>query len=149
MKQEDLYVKSLGKPGVKSPVQLSLSDTSGYYIKDDDRILYDPTLKNFLHCKETNEEPISFEKAGPHEYIYFEPAKTKVAIVTCGGLCPGLNNVIRSLVNHMWYRYGVKRIIGIQYGYEGFISSYSHPVIELSPTVVDNIHLSGGSILGS
>jgi 6-phosphofructokinase 1 len=91
---------------------------------------------------------VSFEKAGPKETIYFEPAKTKVAIVTCGGLCPGLNNVIRGLVNQLFYRYGVSRILGIRYGYEGFISKFNHSVIELTAPMVSDIHLAGGSFLG-
>ena len=151
MKQEDLMNKSLGKCSVKSPLKLSANKGDGVYdyINDSDRVLHDGSLENFLRCKETSETPISFEKAGPRDLLFFEPAKTKVAIVTCGGLCPGLNNVIRSLVNQLYYRYSVKRIIGIQYGYEGFISTYNHPVIELTPQIVDNIHLSGGTILGS
>ena len=149
LKQEDLVVKTLGKPTVKSPLRLSAADGSSYYVTEQDRILYDINLSNFKQCMERGEPPVSFEKSGPREYIYFDPVKTKVAVVTCGGLCPGLNNVIRSMVNHIWYRYGVKRIIGIQYGYEGFISSYQHPVIDLNPDFVDDIHLSGGSVLGS
>jgi len=147
----EFEVPILGKRTVKSPLNLSKSLDDGIYnyVTDNDRILYDPTLQGFLKCEETGEEPIAFEKAGPHEFIFFEPAKTKVAIVTCGGLCPGLNDVIRSLVMTLWYRYGVKRIIGIQYGYEGFIAKYNHPFIELSPEIVDTIHLSGGSFLGS
>ncbi|NJK96122.1 MAG: hypothetical protein HC905_15505 [Bacteroidales bacterium] len=92
------------------------------FIKDNDRILYDTSLENFLNYQKSGEIPISFEKAGPRDVLFFEPAKTKVAIVTCGGLCPGLNNVIRSIVNHLHYRYKVRRVVGIQYGYEGFIS---------------------------
>jgi 6-phosphofructokinase 1 len=152
MKHEDLEVRVLGRATVKSPFKLSNSHTNDGlydYVKETDRVLYDATLENFLKCKESNEVPISFEKAGPCEFLYFEPAKTKVAIVTCGGLCPGLNNVIRSLVNHLYYRYSVKRVIGIQYGYEGFISEYNHPVIELTPQIVDSIHLTGGTMLGT
>ena len=151
MKHEDLITKSLGKGTVKSPLRLSSNKGDGVYdyINDTDRVLYDASLENFLSCKENGVLPISFEKAGPREHLFFEPAKTKVAIVTCGGLCPGLNNVIRSLYNQLYYRYGVNRIIGIQYGYEGFISTYNHPVIELTPQIVENIHLSGGTILGS
>ncbi|MDD5185241.1 MAG: ATP-dependent 6-phosphofructokinase, partial [Paludibacter sp.] len=89
------------------------------------------------------------EQAGPHKQLYFDPSKTKAAIVTCGGLCPGLNDVIRSLVNELHYRYKVKKVIGIQYGYEGLISSYNHPFINLTTERVDTIHLFGGSILGS
>ncbi len=103
-------------------------------------------LKN---AGKTGEIPVSFEKAGPRENIYFEPAKTKVGIVTCGGLCPGLNNVIRSLVNELYYRYGINRVLGFQYGYEGLIPSYNHPVIELTAPMVNYIHLTGGTFLGS
>ena len=151
MTNSDVEVVSLGKGLVKSPLKPSIhSDDLAYgFIGSEDRIIYDASLENFKKCLNEGEIPISFEKAGPHEYLFFEPAKTKVAIVTCGGLCPGLNNVIRSLVNQLYYRYGVKNIIGIQYGFEGFISSYNHPIVELTPSGVDDIHLVGGSILGS
>jgi 6-phosphofructokinase 1 len=151
MEHHDFEVNVLGKGTVKSPLKLSTIKGDGVYdyIKETDRVLYDATLDGFLKCKEDNVLPISFEKAGPREFLYFEPAKTKAAIVTCGGLCPGLNNVIRSIFNQLYYRYSVKRVIGIQYGYEGFISSYGHPLIELTPEMVENIHLTGGSILGS
>jgi 6-phosphofructokinase 1 len=151
MKPEDFEVKILSHPAVKSPLKLSSTHGGGMYdyVTDKDRVLYDASLENFFKYKENNEIPVSFERAGPREFLYFEPAKTKVAIVTCGGLCPGLNNVIRSLVNHLYYRYGVKRLIGIQYGYEGFVPEYNHEVIELTPQMVEGIHLTGGTILGS
>jgi 6-phosphofructokinase 1 len=149
--QENFDVKVLGKGTVNSPFRQSMLDNGQFYdfVKETDRILYDTSLDNFIKCQQTGEIPISFEKAGPRDHLYFEPAKTKVAIVTCGGLCPGLNNVIRSLVNHLHYRYSVRRIVGIQYGFEGFISDFNHPVIDLTPEMVDAIHLTGGSILGS
>lgn len=151
MNQENFDVKVLGKGTVNSPFRQSMLDNGQFYdfVKETDRILYDTSLDNFIKCQQTGEIPISFEKAGPRDHLYFEPAKTKVAIVTCGGLCPGLNNVIRSLVNHLHYRYSVRRIVGIQYGFEGFISDFNHPVIDLTPEMVDAIHLTGGSILGS
>jgi 6-phosphofructokinase 1 len=151
MKYEDFLVSSLGKCGVLSPLKHTRRVDNPVYkfVDDNERILYDVSLENFKKCKETGEIPVSFEKAGPREKIYFEPAKTKVAIVTCGGLCPGLNNVIRSLVNELYYRYGIKRVLGIQYGYEGLIPSYNHPVIELTAPMVDYIHLTGGTFLGS
>lgn len=151
MKYEDFLVPSLGKANVISPLKNTQRAKSAVYkfVNDSERILYDASAANFDKCKGTGEIPVSFEKAGPKENIFFEPAKTKVAIVTCGGLCPGLNNVIRSLVNELHYRYGISRVIGIQYGYEGLISKYNHPVIELTPEVVSNIHLIGGTILGS
>jgi 6-phosphofructokinase 1 len=151
MNSADFIVKNLGRTIIKSPLKLAVRNYSPVFkfVDDSERILYDTSIENFHRCKETGEEPVSFEKAGPRENIFFEPAKTKVGIVTCGGLCPGLNNVIRSIVNELHYRYGVTRILGIKYGYEGFISKYNHPVVDLSPELVNNIHLLGGSFLGS
>jgi 6-phosphofructokinase 1 len=151
MKYEDFLVTSLGKGGVISPLKKNQRADSPVYkfVNDSERILYDVSLENFNRCKESGEIPVSFEKAGPRETIYFEPAKTKVGIITCGGLCPGLNNVIRSLVNELYYRYGISRILGIKYGFEGLIPKYNHSVIELTTTMVSNIHLTGGTFLGS
>jgi 6-phosphofructokinase 1 len=151
MKYEDYLVTSLGKASVVSPLKKNQRADSPIYkfVNDSERILYDVSLENFNYCKEKGETPISFEKAGPREHIYFEPAKTKVGIVTCGGLCPGLNNVIRSIVNELHYRYGINRVLGFKYGYEGLISKYNHPVVDLTPEMVKNIHLTGGTFLGS
>jgi 6-phosphofructokinase 1 len=144
-------VPELGKCTVKSPIQLGYEQGDGIYnyIRNEDRVLYEKTLESFLNHQKKETTPISFEKAGPREMIFFEPAKTKAAIVCCGGLCPGLNNVIRGIVMELFYRYKVSKIIGFQYGYEGLIPKYNHPYLELSPEVVDDIHLHGGSILGS
>lgn len=151
MKFEDCLISSLGKGNVITPLKQGQREDSPVYkfVKDDERILYDVSLEHFNKCRNDNEIPISFEKAGPKENIYFEPAKTKVGIVTCGGLCPGLNNVIRSLVNQLYYRYGISRILGIKYGYEGLVSKYNHPVIELTAPMVSDIHLLGGTFLGT
>jgi 6-phosphofructokinase 1 len=151
MKYEDFLVSSLGKCGVSSPLKRTHRVENPIYnfVDDSERILYDVSLENFNKCRETGELPVSFEKAGPRENIYFQPAKTKVGIVTCGGLCPGLNNVIRSLVNELYYRYGICRVLGFRYGYEGLIPDYDHPVIELTSQMVENIHLTGGTFLGS
>ena len=151
MKYEDFLVSTLGSGNVVTPLKKGQRDDSPVYkfVNDDERILYDVTLEHFNKCRETGEMPVSFEKAGPKENIYFEPAKTKVGIVTCGGLCPGVNNVIRSLVNQLFYRYGISRILGIKYGYEGLISKFNHPVVELTAPMVSDIHLSGGTFLGT
>ncbi len=148
---QDFMVKELGPRKVRSPIRLSKNRGDGIfnYIEDGERVLYDPSIKSIEYYEETGELPISFEKAGPKEFIYFEPSKTKVGIVTCGGLCPGLNNVIRGLVMQLWYRYGVKRIIGFKYGYEGLVPKYNHPYVELNPQIVETIHTQGGTILGS
>jgi len=150
MTQKEYEVKALGKRTIKSPLKLiSDPDSMSFHFVENDRVLLDSSLEYFKHCKETGEIPVSFEKAVPHQHLYFDPAKTKAAIVTCGGLCPGINNVIRSLVNELYYRYKVTKVIGFQYGFEGFISQYNHPVIDLTPESVDAIHLFGGTILGS
>lgn len=151
MTHQDLIVQILGDQSIKSPLKPSLHpDRQSFgFIENEDRVLFNASLEHFHQCRQTGDTPLSFEKAGPHKYLYFEAAKTKVAIVTCGGLCPGLNNVMRSLVNQLSYRYKVKDIIGIRYGFEGFIHQYKHPVMNLTPESVENIHLFGGTILGS
>lgn len=151
MKYEDFLVASLGHRSVISPLKNTQSSDSPVYkfVDDNDRILYEASVEEFYRIMESGEVPVSFEKAGPKEEIFFEPAKTKVGIVTCGGLCPGVNNVIRSLVNQLHYRYGITRILGIRYGYEGLIPKYNHPVVEMTASMVSDIHLSGGTFLGT
>jgi 6-phosphofructokinase 1 len=90
-----------------------------------------------------------FERAGPREHLFFEPAKTKVAIVTCGGLCPGLNNVIRSVYLQLHYHYGVPAVMGVRYGYSGFSSETSKAPMWLNAEIVNNIHQFGGTLLGT
>jgi 6-phosphofructokinase 1 len=102
-----------------------------------------------VHTGYTVHDDIFFEKAGPRQKIYFEPSKTRAAIVTCGGLCPGLNNVIRSAFNELHFNYGVKEVLGIRYGYAGLNPSVGLPPILITPDMVDTIHLDGGTILGS
>ncbi len=90
-----------------------------------------------------------FERAGPREQLYFEPSKTKVAIVTCGGLCPGLNNVIRSVYVQLHYHYGVPAVLGVRYGFSGFSAEASSPPMWLNSEMVNNIHQLGGTLLGT
>ena len=151
MNYEDFIVNALGRGNVVSPLKQSRTADSPVYkfVDEDERVLYDVSASNIKKFLENGETPVSFEKAGPKETIFFEPAKTKAGIVTCGGLCPGLNNVIRSLVNQLHYRYGVTRILGIKYGFEGLNSEYNHPVVDLTTSMVSYIHLSGGTILGT
>ncbi|WP_027184082.1 ATP-dependent 6-phosphofructokinase [Desulfovibrio inopinatus] len=92
---------------------------------------------------------VNFEPAGPREKIYFDSSKSKCAIVTCGGLCPGINDVIRAIVMEAHHNYNVAAILGIRFGLEGFIPQYGHDVIELTPDFVSDIHQFGGTILGS
>jgi 6-phosphofructokinase 1 len=90
-----------------------------------------------------------FELAGPRQMLYFEPAKTKVAIVTCGGLCPGMNNVIRSVYLQLHYHYGVPAVLGVRDGYSGFSAEAPRPPLWLNSELVNNIHQLGGTLLGT
>ncbi len=147
----DLNIETLGEAKIKSPLTLNFikGDEIAAFVRDDERLLYDASLRNHRKYVERGQEPPSFESAGPREMIYFDPTKVKVAMVTCGGLCPGMNNVIRSLVLQLWHRYGVRSIFGAKFGYQGFVSQYQHPFIELNPEFVADIHQQGGTVLGS
>lgn len=150
-KYDNFLVSNLGERKIISPIQLSVNNGDGIfnYLDESDRIIFNPNIAELKNTLDSNIEPISFEKAGPYEKIFFDPSKTKVGVVTCGGLCPGLNNVIRGLVMELYYRYGVKRVLGFQYGYEGLVPEFNHPYIELSPSNVENIHTDGGTILST
>jgi 6-phosphofructokinase 1 len=90
-----------------------------------------------------------FEVAGPRQNLYFNPPQTKCAIVTCGGLCPGINDVIRAIVMEAHHNYKVAATLGVRFGLEGFIPKFGHEIVELNPDNVANIHQFGGTILGS
>jgi 6-phosphofructokinase 1 len=92
---------------------------------------------------------LQFEVAGPRARLFFEGNKTRAGIVTCGGLCPGLNNVIRSLFQELHYRYGVSEVLGFPGGYSGLDPDCSREPIKITPELVDCIHEQGGTVLGS
>ncbi len=114
-----------------------------------DRILVDNRVSSVREWAGRLEELPSFEQAGARARIHFEPSQTRVGIVTCGGLCPGLNDVIRGLVMTLHYRYGVQTIHGFRYGFAGLIESNGHPLYDLTPESVSHIHELGGTILSS
>jgi len=101
-----------------------------------------------LEISSKQTEGILIETAGVRRKIYFDPARTTVGIVTCGGLSPGLNNVIRGLVLCLWHRYGVRKFKGLRFGYEGLNPELSQ-IMDLVPEVVRHIHKRGGTILGT
>jgi 6-phosphofructokinase 1 len=111
--------------------------------------VYDLSLEHYQDCLRNGVEPGCLEKAGPRQHILFDPKETTAAIVTCGGLCPGINNVIRGVVMALYYFYGVKRILGVPYGYEGLNPAMGHEFKKLTPEEVKDIHQFGGTILGS
>ena len=143
-------IPNLGTPKINSPLdEIGEGDHKHHFVDDDDRVsIYDDPeyLVEFIR---SDEGIPSFEMAGPRRKVYFDPSKVKCALVTCGGLCPGLNDIIRSVVLELFYGYGIRNIFGIQYGLQGFIPRYEHPVIDLSPATVGSILDRGGSILAS
>lgn len=96
-----------------------------------------------------SDQTFVFERAGPRPKLFFNPASTRAAIVTCGGLCPGLNNVIRSVYLELFHRYGVPEVVGIRYGYAGLDPKNGFRPIPLSTDLVEDIHHHGGTILGT
>ena len=114
-----------------------------------DRVLLDDTAALASARGVPVDQLPGFEAGGPRRKLYFDPSKTRVGIVTCGGLCPGLNNVIRGLVMELTRHYGVNRISGFRNGYQGFIARYKHPVVDLDAELVRNINEDGGTLLGS
>lgn len=139
----DLTIERLGTCRIPSPVSV------GHFTQDNENVLFQVTLPDIETCLAAGKKPSVFEQAGPREKIYFDPSKLKCGIVTCGGLCPGLNDVIRSIVLSLHHHYGVKTVFGFPYGYEGLTYRYGHTPLELTPKTVERIHEQGGTILGS
>jgi 6-phosphofructokinase 1 len=139
----DTTVESLGPARIDSPMGHT------QFVEDDDRCLMHVSAHEVLQQIRDGEEPVAFLKAGPRRKIFFDPSKLRCALVTCGGLCPGLNDVIRSVVLTLFHAYGVKNILGIKYGLQGFIPKYGHPIMELTPESVGEINELGGTVLSS
>ncbi len=150
MAKYDFTVEKLGEAKLNSPIRMGKAQTNGIsdYVSDDDRILFDLDTR-IVNGKAVPKNSDAVELAGPREKIYFNPSHVHAAICTCGGICPGLNNVIRAVVRCLWYRYGVRRISGIQFGYLGLLENSPWPLVPLDPDVVDDIQEKGGTILGS
>ncbi|QNG55302.1 ATP-dependent 6-phosphofructokinase [Pseudonocardia petroleophila] len=147
----DLTIATLGPARIASPLAelLDNSRTSEHYVDEDDRVLLDDTLAGITARDVPAGELPGMEPCGPRRRIFFDPAKTRAAVVTCGGLCPGLNDVIAGLVRTLTYHYRVRRVIGIRNGYQGFVPSYGHDVVDLTPESVRDIATDGGTVLGT
>ncbi|MBQ5530390.1 MAG: ATP-dependent 6-phosphofructokinase [Kiritimatiellae bacterium] len=144
--RKDLYscdVETLGKCKIDSPVH------HHEFINEGERIFVSEE-ESYMRRIETRLGHLpTFERAGPLAKIFHDPAWTRVGIVTAGGLCPGLNNVIKGLVEILSFDYGVKNIFGIRFGYAGLNPAFAHEPLMLDPDTVDTIHELGGTILGS
>jgi 6-phosphofructokinase 1 len=139
----DFTIDTLGDCRIPSPMK------GIGFVSDDERILYHNQWAEIRPILEAGQKPPLIEVAGPRERIFFEPARLKAGIVTCGGLCPGLNNVIRAVVLSLYHHYGVKTVYGFRYGYEGLSRRFGHPPLPLTPERVNEVHDLGGTILGS
>ncbi|MCA9260253.1 MAG: 6-phosphofructokinase, partial [Planctomycetales bacterium] len=144
--QADLSITALGSRRHPSPVGKGCApgSPSADFVPDDARVLYEP---RFASAKPLND--LAFEMAGPRDSLFFDPSQCVAAVVTCGGLCPGLNNVIRALVSELGENYGVPRILGVRYGYRGLHPDSALSPVELTRDVVANIHHQGGTMLGT
>ena len=143
-------IQTLGEAKIPSPM---LGDDHGgishHFVSDSDLVMINIKRADIEAMLAEGITPPAFELAGPREKVYFDAAKLRCAIATCGGLCPGLNDIIRAIVLELHYRYGVKLIYGIRHGLEGFIPEYNHDFMALTPGAVSSINNRGGSILGS
>lgn len=151
MDKYDFTIEHLGEAKILSPIIMGSHEGDGMadYISENSKVLYSIDTSQDENGKMVSACSDTVSLAGPRKYIYFNPNHVHAAIVTCGGICPGLNNVIRSIVRCLWYRYGVRRISGIRYGYQGLLPESKFPNMTLNPEVVDDIQERGGTILGS
>ncbi|MEI8021701.1 MAG: ATP-dependent 6-phosphofructokinase [Schlesneria sp.] len=147
----DLTVKSLGTCRIDSPLAPLLAQRvrSFHNVDEGDKVLFDDTLSAMAARNAAPHDLPGFEPAGPRRKIFFDPSKTRAGVVTCGGLCPGFNDVIRALAMELYYRYGVKKVYGFCNGYQGFIAKYGRDVLDLTPEFVSHINEQGGTVLGT
>lgn len=145
MESNDLnfMVSKLGECRISSMM------TGVQFVDDEESVLYHSNLKDIETLQNAGRMLPCFEMAGPRRKIYFDPSKLKCGIVTCGGICPGLNDVIRAIVLSLFHHYGVQTVFGFRYGYEGLSPDYRHVPKEMTLKEVSEIHQIGGTILSS
>ncbi len=143
MTPDDLRVTTLGERRLPSPFDTRL------FTADSARVLLEVDSVEGAMPSTLAHLPLMFEKAGPRDPIYFDPRQSKAAVVTCGGLCPGLNNVIRHLFFALRDGYGVPTVYGVRHGYLGLTPAAPQPPMELTADWVEAIHHQGGTMLGT
>jgi len=127
----------LGEARFPSPIRRTVSDHA-------------QIPAQIVHMPDAPSEPgLFFEIAGPRSTLFFDPKRTRAAIVTCGGLCPGVNNVIRSIFLELHHIYGVSEVLGFRHGYQGLDPARGVEPVALTPEFVDHIHKDGGTVLGT
>jgi len=135
----DCHYSAMDLPGL---VKMKISR---FFVNDRERV---PFHFSFLEDEKFNQD-VCFERAGARKKLFFDSARTRVGIVTCGGICPGINDVIRALVMNLTHIYGVQNITGFRYGYAGLNPANGLYPVTLEPGLVKDIHTTGGSMLGS
>jgi 6-phosphofructokinase 1 len=139
----DFTISRLGPCRVPSPM------TGVRFTGDDEHVLFHSRLEDLRPSLDAGTMPPAMECAGPRERVFFDSSSLACGIVTCGGLCPGINDVIRAIVLSLTHHYGVKRVYGFRFGYEGLVKRLGHQPLELTPASVNHLHEIGGTILGS
>jgi 6-phosphofructokinase 1 len=145
----DPAIRILGQCRYPSPLAHRLAGSAVHYVGRADKVLLDDRLSTVSARQERFELPPAFELAGPRDKIFFDTTRLRCGIVTCGGLCPGVNNVIRGLVLELIKGYGVTDILGFRYGYEGLVPGIGKEPFHLTPEFVSAIHHDGGTALGT
>ena len=146
---KDLEIEALGPCKYPSPLADRLAREAIHYVGRADRVLLDDQLSRVVEHEGGMATAPAFELAGPRHRVFFDISKLRAGIVTCGGLCPGLNNVIRGLVLELTQGYGVNEVFGFRYGYEGLVRRHGIGPVRLTPTTVADIHQQGGTSLGT
>ncbi len=146
---KDLDIDVLGPCTFPSPLAARLAPQAIHYVGRADRVLLDDRLSRVVEHEGGMATAPAFELAGPRHQVFFRPSELRAGIVTCGGLCPGLNNVIRGLVLELTQGYGVSEVLGFRYGYEGLVRRHGIGPVRLTPATVADIHQQGGTSLGT
>lgn len=139
----DFAVRHLGECRHASPL------SGARFTRDDEGVLYHARIEQVRGAFASPADLPAMEAAGPRERIFFDPSRIACGIVTCGGLCPGINDVIRAVVMNLHHHYGVRTIHGFRFGYEGLVEGKGEPPVPLTPELVNRIHHLGGTVLGS
>jgi 6-phosphofructokinase 1 len=148
VKADDTRIKNLGPCTFESPLSARLGRAALHQVGEADRVLLDDRFSRVAEGHAASDLP-TFELAGPRDRVFFDPKTVRCGIVTCGGLCPGINNVVRGLVMELTHAYGVEDILGFRYGFEGMVPRYGHQPMQLRPEMVASIHQQGGTVLGT
>jgi 6-phosphofructokinase 1 len=146
-----LQVRGLGECRFTSPLTRYVEGrrTNEHYVSEHDRVLVDDTAAMARSRGCSIDGLPTFEPGGPRARVFFEPGTVRAGIVTCGGLCPGLNDVIRGLVRELVTHYSVREIVGFRHGFEGLVPAKGHLPVSLTPESVEGINEQGGTVLGT